>query len=705
MALLASILGASASVAPLAPAWAEDEGPEALPGVGSEVERLLEAFSKDLSALYQDATVEGKERKQAERRLKTKTRDALLALVHAHRPGGGGPRRDLSEAYLALLSPSFVPGPAKMRGLVRELLSADPDTACAWGVVARLREAQVLGELLDPVTKAAELRVWASGITAEFPRASAAARAFDLLVARLELDTGNAPAAASAAKRLASRGAGGQDLLDAAEALAEEADRLPPGFAAPAFRLPREGDGTHVVLDRFAGRAVLVLFRVDDLAGPDLEHFARSLTSIVPSHELSVIVIPVGDEAEGTQEMEDPDATGWHLIAPGEENAVIAAAYRVGSRSALFLVGPAGKVLESARWDLPDAGERVRQHIRATVGAPLDQVLQLVQGSSGWQRFREVWRRLASGQRAVDSPDAVEQALAAGERAVYALMLAGAAGGRPVAYPYDKPPTTLHGQLVTSWCARDSLEGRQSWMDLTAPLLAPKGDRALATVDALYDLGIAAGDARARLEIATEKSRDWRIVSMALRTLANADTESRPEPLLRHARHKQWQVRLALAEALVGYRTARSVEALIALLGDKRLRVRAAAAVSLKDLTGYDFGVVQKDWAKWRRDKGTALQVLPRGGAAAQNAADQHRYAAGGWFGLKITSNRLVFVLDKSESMYYGLWDAAVEETELFLTTAGPTTSFAVVEFDAEPRVWKKKLAAANGRTVKGAVQ
>ena len=102
---------------------------------------------------------------------------------------------------------------------------------------------------------------------------------------------------------------------------------------------------------------------------------------------------------------------------------------------------------------------------------------------------------------------------------------------------------------------------------------------------------------------------------------------------------------------------------LISLLGDKRLRVRAKAADHLEALTGEGFGQSQKRWKKWRQAQGADLKLRPREISIDKAFRKSDRkYAHHGYYGLQIASNQTVFVLDKSESMFYGLFDGVVEE-------------------------------------------
>ncbi len=236
------------------------------------------------------------------------------------------------------------------------------------------------------------------------------------------------------------------------------------------------------------------------------------------------------------------------------------------------------------------------------------------------------------------------------------------------------------------------------WPEL-ARRLADQEDPAvrLAGVDEVYDRGLQGPDVLLALEGVVTTAEDWRTTSMALRALANQDTATPvPQGFRRAAKAREWQVRLALAEGLVGYRHEDAVAALVDLLGDKRLRVRVGAARSLETLTGESHGTSQHEWATWFRKQKGEIRFLPK--ASRPEAPRDRDYAVdhNRFFDTSIRSDRVVLVLDKSESMYYGLWDQVVEEVGAFLSAALPTTFFGVIEFDANPRPWKDRLLPAN---------
>jgi hypothetical protein len=240
----------------------------------------------------------------------------------------------------------------------------------------------------------------------------------------------------------------------------------------------------------------------------------------------------------------------------------------------------------------------------------------------------------------------------------------------------------------------------------TKPLGKASSDECLAVVDAIFDLGLFGEEVRTPLEKVAQNSSRWETVSMALRAIHFCDTEASPQPLLKHMRDKTWQVRLALAEALRAYRHKHGVDALIKLLGDGRLRVREKALDHLELLTGESLGASQKAWAKWRSAQGTELRLRPREISVYRPfRPSERKYAHKEYYGLKVASDRVVFVLDKSESMYYGLFDGVVEEMRAHLDSAGPTTRFNVIEFSDKIAPWNTQLVPANAANVEDVVR
>ncbi|MHC4471780.1 MAG: PDZ domain-containing protein [Planctomycetota bacterium] len=616
----------------------------------------------------------------------------LIALIRS-----GDPAADAGPVYEALFSKRLAPlvkAPAVLAG---KLLLAEPETPSAWHVLSRVR-AIALERAEDPVARVTLLKEWAGKLRSEEKIGAETKLALMLLEARLLLDEGEQDRARATAKDVLASAGASPRLMAAARELARRTKVAPIFAAAPDLRLPGLVPDREITLDDLRGRASLVLLDVGDEEGARLRDVAKALRKKLASYELVVLDVLVGEKARVSR----PAGQEWLLAAPGDVASKVAADLGVEGFSAAFLLSPGCRVLENSGWELEGAVERAVRVARRAIGKPLPVLLAETGSGGGWSRFRRVWRALAAGERHLVT---AREAVGKSKRAVFALMLAAAARGVRIRGDLPDPPANLHGRLVHAWCDA-VLDGKPERLsELLEPLVKARGNECLAVVDAVFDLGLDRRVVREPLERVVRKSRDWRIVSMALRALAHQDTDSEPRELLRLAKSAYWQVRLALAEALEGYRHPNAVDALIDLLGDKSLRVRIGATASLASLTGRDFGPSQKNWVDWRKGDGKVLRLLPRRPDAEITRVDREsEYAKNSYFGLKIASNRLAFVLDKSESMYYGLFDRVVEEVRIFLESAGPTTAFTVVEFAEKPKLWSKGLKPANAMSVKDVV-
>ncbi|MCA9321545.1 MAG: VWA domain-containing protein [Planctomycetes bacterium] len=315
-------------------------------------------------------------------------------------------------------------------------------------------------------------------------------------------------------------------------------------------------------------------------------------------------------------------------------------------------------------------------------------------GAAGWAAFRDQWHALR--RAGVDgSHPRVEAALGwlGSDTRLMAALLAPQQVSVPTREESGLSPD--HDRVLRQWA-----EAAGKAEALTPP---GRGQAATRFADAVFDLGLVSDGLTDTLVEIARQNRDWKTQSMALRALARQELRASAGQLAAFGRSKIWQVRLAYAESLAAYRHRDAVEAAIGLLGDERLRVRRGAARSLALLTGRNLGASQKRWVAWLDEQAPDWEPLARVESPITNeqidaGADYARY-----YELEIASDRLAFVLDKSESMYWGLWDGAVEQTMQFLAEAGPTTSFGVVAFDESTRAWKKRLTPVSASAAKKA--
>jgi hypothetical protein len=626
--------------------------------------------------------------------LRAEAAGKIEALVRKHGPGGEGERRDVAPGYKALFSLALMPPHGEARALARRLLLHDPECAACWTVLRRLR--RQLGEDHPEQTPWGELRAWARELRQEAGITGEAGLALDLLQATLAYELGDKHAARKGADLVLAEAHGTDALRTAARRLRSRVSLLDQGSEAPGFRIASLDGKREYALEDYRGRVLLLHFWDLDSGDHDLLSIVDDCHTERRKIDVAILSIPVTDDRETLLALRKDGALEWPVAAPSDVARQIAAAYGVDGISALFLVGPDGRVIASEGWDMGVAAMRIARLVRESAGPPLGDSLVAVARSRDWRRFRDLWHGLVARGRTRFDRETWVRAERAGARAVYALLLASA--DRP---PIPVEPSGRHGRLVAAHAKRD----RAAWEAATGALAKVREDACLETVDAIFDLGLFGDPVRESLERVATRSPRWETVSMALRALYFQDARVSPRPLRKHLRHKRWQVRLALAEALRAYRHRHGVDILVALLGDKRLRVRATAARHLEELTGQALGQSQRKWAQWRRRQGEHIAFIPREISAKNPFVKRDRkYAHRAYYGVQVASNNIVYVLDKSESMYYGLFDGVIEEMRAHLESAGPTTKFNVIEFDELPRMWSEKLVPANAARVREAV-
>jgi len=688
--IAAVVLGASVLAAP---AVAEESAAQAIYQIESDFQRAAAA----LAAAKGAGVAADYEKLGAAALAKL---DSLAATVRA-----GGPARapDLALVYQAMLFPGIAPRGEGSWELTAKILRADPETVAAWPMLQRLRY-RVAGEAwYDEVAPSwSALQKWATELRADAAVTGESQMALDLLLAELALDQGVALQAARLSDSLVQSGKGSVEVREMARRVRGRASLRAAGVEAPPFRLAN-GDGETALLD-LRGRIALVLFSFGDDEEKMLRDAAARLCLDLAADDLGTVVVPLS----GAYSPASSPLGAETAVSYGDAARKVADAYGVVDTSALFLVGPNGQILKSRDWDSFSASEDAVTLGRTALGAPLPEMFQALAKDPSWSSFPAAWRRVLNRKRGDYESSTWQFAADCGGKALYALMLAACASGKKPETDPAPDVSTLHGKIVAAYWAHRFGGSEDAWKQLVLPLTSKSDvDGLLPVVDALFDLGLAGDDVRAPLEQAVTRGKDWKLVATALRALALQECDAAPpHPVVARMKDKVWQVRLATAEALQAYRHADSVTALIELLGDERQRVRCAAAAGLKALTREDLGTSQKQWTAWRRAKGQKLELPPRELNAATLAhSEGHDYAVSTYFGAKVASDRVVFLLDKSETMYYSLFDAGVEEAKAFLEGAGPTVSFGLIEFSDKPIEFRKKLVPANPANIAAAME
>jgi HEAT repeat protein len=193
------------------------------------------------------------------------------------------------------------------------------------------------------------------------------------------------------------------------------------------------------------------------------------------------------------------------------------------------------------------------------------------------------------------------------------------------------------------------------------------------------------------------KSPEDRI--LALDVAATSRDASFLPSIVENLGHEAWQVRLAAVDALRGIALREGVLPLIDRLDrEESARVRMAIAEALFRLTGQDLLDSAEAWRAWWKDNGATFAVPATPPA---RKADESRTVAR-FYGLPVRTERVCFVLDRSESMegvqggdgaLRTRLDVAAGELAAALKRLPDKARVNVVLFDSEVESWKKSLA------------
>lgn len=131
-----------------------------------------------------------------------------------------------------------------------------------------------------------------------------------------------------------------------------------------------------------------------------------------------------------------------------------------------------------------------------------------------------------------------------------------------------------------------------------------------------------------------------------------------------------------------------------------------AIVASLRDASGLSHGLVRERWIRWAEGLGADWK---RGSAPAKGKAMEGGAGSTTFYGLRLVSDRLVFLVDMSGSMWIekgGVTRKAQAEVELAKALGGLTesTRFNLVPYANAPGPWEDGLVPATTRNVESAI-
>ncbi|QDU69778.1 HEAT repeat domain-containing protein [Engelhardtia mirabilis] len=195
----------------------------------------------------------------------------------------------------------------------------------------------------------------------------------------------------------------------------------------------------------------------------------------------------------------------------------------------------------------------------------------------------------------------------------------------------------------------------------------------------------------------------------AVRVLGSRSPEKSMAQLEAALVHEDWSTRLIALEALEKLRTKAVVGLMIAQIQNETGRMADAFGDTLWRLTGQPFAKNGRSWAAWWKDhEGDFEPIDPKSLRALEEERERRRLEesskAPDFFGLRIESTRVTFVVDVSGSMeeptltrYAGekgpkRMDVAKKQLDLAIERLDPAALFNILTFSFDVNGWKDAL-------------
>ncbi|MHC4938419.1 MAG: VWA domain-containing protein [Planctomycetota bacterium] len=223
-------------------------------------------------------------------------------------------------------------------------------------------------------------------------------------------------------------------------------------------------------------------------------------------------------------------------------------------------------------------------------------------------------------------------------------------------------------------------------------------------IDALVERGQRHAGVRAAL-IELMEWRNWEARVLVMRALKPGLYPDLARACAKNLRHRVWQVRLSAAEALARFRVRDGIEPLVAAMQkEDQGRVRKAMATTLQELTGEKLRDYPELWRKWWEREGASFEVAAQKPRPKKKKDTGETKTVATFYGIPITSNRVIFVLDRSGSMGQQdrtdpatRLDRAKVELQRAVKGMPKETKANVVFFGTGSFQWRSRMVPLNG--------
>lgn len=189
--------------------------------------------------------------------------------------------------------------------------------------------------------------------------------------------------------------------------------------------------------------------------------------------------------------------------------------------------------------------------------------------------------------------------------------------------------------------------------------------------------------------------------------------------LLEALEHERWSTRLAAARGIEEMREKEGVGALCTRIGKETGRMLGEMSDVLWRLTGKSFRTNPKLWERWWADEGGAFEIIDPSKLRALEQEEEARrlkqISTTEFFGIRIQSHRVTFILDVSGSMreptrgmYVGedgapRIDVAKQELLKALDGLERDSLFNIVTFSGDVDAWQDRVSENNAESMEEA--
>jgi len=163
------------------------------------------------------------------------------------------------------------------------------------------------------------------------------------------------------------------------------------------------------------------------------------------------------------------------------------------------------------------------------------------------------------------------------------------------------------------------------------------------------------------------------------------------------------RVRVAAARTLARLHVPEAVEPLVLRLGKETGRARLDLSRALESLTAERFGSDPDSWTRWWAEHGdTVLHegLPPPGGKKGDKRARRWKGEGGTYYGLPQVSERIVYILDISDSMnFFASGEKRIDRCKREIISAigrlPKSARFSVIAYNDQVHPWRDKLVPA----------